>query len=233
MQRIHCLQHVPFETLGIIESIAQKYSCPVTDTRVWENTNFPAFDSFDLLIILGGPMNIYEHDIHPWLAEEKSFIKKTIDAGKKVLGVCLGSQLLADALGGTVIRNRCKEIGWYPVTLLKTCSESPIFKNIPPVFTPFHWHGDTYPPPPGAVLVGSSDACENQGFIFDNRVVGLQFHLEMTIDSLLAIIDVCSKELISDEFIHTAREIKYYAEKLLKPAHGIMERIFQNIIELP
>lgn len=230
MFRIHCLQHVPFETIGILESFAKKYACTLTETCLWKETNFPPPDSFDLLVIMGGPMNIYEHSIYPWLPHEKQFIRQVIDANGTILGICLGSQLLADALGGTVVPNHCKEIGWYPVALSTVCRASPLFMNIPVVFTPFHWHGDTYPPPPGSVLLGSSDACDNQGFIFDNRVVGLQFHLEMTAESLSEIITACSDELVSDVYVQTAREIRYYAEKMLAPAQTIYESLFRNLI---
>jgi len=232
MTRVHYLLHVPFETPGLITSLAEKYHCTTSATNLWETASFPDPDSLDLLIIMGGPMNIYENDKYPWLTPEKKFITACIDAGKKVLGICLGSQLLADALGATVVRNRCKEIGWYPVALTKAARETPPLRDIPAGLTPFHWHGDTYPPPPGALPLGSSDACDCQGFVFDNRVVALQFHLEMTKESLDEIISACGSELVSDEYVQTAREIRYYNEKLLPPAQQAMEQLFRSLIGL-
>lgn len=230
MTRIHYLLHVPFETPGIITLLAEKYQCETSATHLWEKAEFPHQNDFDFLIIMGGPMNIYEENRYPWLADEKRFIASCIDTGKKILGICLGSQLLADALGASVVRNRCKEIGWYPIVITKSARETPLLRLIPAALTPFHWHGDTYPPPPGALPLGSSDACDCQGFIFDNRIVALQFHLEMTAESLDEIIKACSNELVSDEYVQTAREIKYYAEKMFPPAQQAMEQLFRSLI---
>ena len=230
MTRIHVLQHVPFETPGSIAELAQEYHCPMSATHLWESTDFPDPDAFDLLVVMGGPMNIYAHAEYPWLTAEKAFITHCIDVNKKMLGICLGSQLLADALGATVVKNRVKEIGWYAVSLTKDARDLPVLAGMPPGFIPFHWHGDTYPPPPGSVRLGSSDACENQGFIFDNRIIALQFHLEMTAESLKVLIEACKNELVLDEYVQSAREIFYYAEKRLAPARMVMERLFKSLI---
>ena len=232
MKRIHYLLHVPFETPGNIDQLVINSGCTATETRLWETTELPEQNRFDLLIIMGGPMNIYQHDKYPWLDAEKKFIAKTIDAGKTVLGICLGSQLLADVLGSTVIPNRCREIGWYPVHLTGLAANSPAFRNIPVKFTPFHWHGDTYPVPPGAVRIGSSPACDNQGFIFDGNVVGLQFHLEMTRESIRNIIDNCSNELIIDEYVTPAITIDENTEQYIEASQRIMEQFFRNLLEL-
>ena len=232
MKRIHYLLHVPFETPGYIEDLAQQYKCTSSASRLWERTEFPSLEAFDLLIVMGGPMNIYQYDKYPWLIDEKKFIGTAIDSNKTVLGICLGSQLIADVLGCTVIPNRCKEIGWYPIHLTAQTAVSPAFKNIPATFTPFHWHGDTYPVPPGAIRLGSSSACGNQGFIFDNKVVGLQFHLEMTEPNLQGIIDNCRNELVIDDYVMSAQAIMEDAKRYTTPSIAIMEQLFENILEL-
>ncbi len=230
MKRIHYLQHASFETPAYILTLCERYHCPVSGTKVWETTDFPDVASFDILVVMGGPMNIYEHEAYPWLVAEKQFIRAVIDADKLVLGICLGSQLLADALGGSVIKNRCKEIGWFPVRMTHAGMQSPLMQGIPEQFTPFHWHGDTYPPPPGAIRLASSEACDNQGFIYDNHVVALQFHLEMTEESTEGLIKACANELIIDEYVHPAMTIREDTAEYMQASQTIMEQLFVNMI---
>ena len=136
----------------------------------------PAPDAFDMLVIMGGPMSIHDHRDHPWLPVEKDFLKAVIAARRPILGICLGAQLLADVLGGKVFQNPVKEIGWFPVRML---DRSAPFAAFPENLTVMHWHGDTFTIPPGARRVAESDACANQAFVSGDRVVGLQFHIEL------------------------------------------------------
>ncbi len=121
-------------------------------------------------------MNVDEHDLHPWLVREKQFIRRVIDRGVPLLGVCLGGQLIATVLGGQVTKNRQKEIGWFPVTLTSEAAASPLFARFPQQVPAFHWHGDTFSIPPGAVRLAASDGCDNQAFQYGRNVVALQFH---------------------------------------------------------
>ncbi|MDP2106444.1 MAG: amidotransferase, partial [Desulfobulbaceae bacterium] len=114
--RIHALQHVVFEGLGSIETWAKNNKAPITYSQMYADANLPSVDDFDFLVVMGGPMNIYEEEQFPWLSAEKLLIKKAIDDGKIVLGVCLGAQLIADTLGAKITRNRYREIGWFPLT---------------------------------------------------------------------------------------------------------------------
>src|SRR5690606_14426699 len=127
---------------------------------------------------MGGPMNIYEQDIHPWLADEKRLIRAAIDAGKRVLGICLGAQLIADQLGGAVTANAEPELGWLPVQLSDSGRAFACFADFPAEFSAFHWHGDTYALPVDAQCLASTEGCAQQAFSWGNgRVVGRQFHL--------------------------------------------------------
>lgn len=139
---------------------------------------FPPLDQFDLLILLGGPMSSYDDSIYPWLVDEKRFLKSAIEGGKPVLGICLGAQILADVLGGSVRRNGHKEIGWYEVR--RNGRNHPLFDGVPEQFQPFHWHGDCIGLPDDAVPLASSDATLVQAFAYGSHVLGLQFHLETT-----------------------------------------------------
>lgn len=230
MCRIHFLQQVPFETPGYMEIIAAQHHYTVSTSHMWKNPTLPEPDEADLFVVLGGPMNIYEYEKYPWLKTERQYLELLIEHDAAILGICLGSQMLADALGCTVIKNRCKEIGWFPVKQTRQCGMSPLMKGIPATFIPFHWHGDTYPVPPGAIPLGSSEACDVQGFIFGERIVGLQFHLEMTNDTLKNITEACKNELIIDEYVQTADAIFEDATQFIHASQSYMERLIQNML---
>ena len=205
--RIHYLQHVSFEGPGIIADYARANGHALTVTRLFGCEAFPALTDIDLLVIMGGPMNIYEEETFPWLVGEKIFIREVVDAGKPVLGICLGAQLLADVLGGRVYPGKYKEIGWFPVNLTGEGRQSGIGAFFPKDTAVFQWHGDTFSIPPGAVQLIESDGCSNQAFLYDERVLGLQFHLESTPDSIRALVEHCGDEIVEGKFIQTADEM--------------------------
>lgn len=192
--RAHVLQHVPFEGLGSIEPWLAARSASVTWTRFFEHSALPDAADVDLLIALGGPMSVNDEDLLPWLRPEKRFIARAIARGCPVLGICLGAQLIASALGARVYPGPHKEIGWHPVHGIRAESGPVTF---PLEFLAFHWHGETFDLPPGAVCLASSDACRHQAFRFGRNVLGLQFHLETTADSLSALVERCRDELIA------------------------------------
>jgi len=140
-------------------------------------------------------MGVYDEDEYPWLKDEKKFIERSIKSGKKILGICLGAQLIADVLGGKVYKNRYKEIGWFDVQLTSEGKKSKFFSDLPERFTAFHWHGDTFEIPDGAVHTARSEACENQAFVYEDRVVGLQFHLETDLQTAKGLIENSEEEL--------------------------------------
>lgn len=177
---VHWLQHAEHEDLGCIAPWLAARGAQVSMTALQRGQALPARPDFDALLVLGGPMNIYEHDAHPWLVAEKQLIRAAIDAGRKVLGICLGSQLVADVLGGPVSRNAHSEIGWFDVRLNAEGRAYPALADWPDRFAAFHWHGDTFAIPPGARHLMSSEACANQGYALGEQVLGLQFHLEVT-----------------------------------------------------
>ena len=194
---VHYLQHVPFEGLGAIEDWCVARGQAITATRLFSEPLPPRFEG-DLLVVLGGPMNVYEEKRYAWLAAEKRFLQEAIKEGGRVLGICLGAQLLSDVLGGSVSRNPEIEIGWYPVQLTMEASAVPSFDRLPQRFTALHWHGDTFSIPEGAVRLAGSQACANQAFAWDGgRVLGLQFHLEETVDSLTLLVEHAGDELAS------------------------------------
>lgn len=178
--RVHWLQHASFEDLGSIAPWLAARNDSVSMTRLWAGDALPRAADFDWLIVMGGPMNIYEYEAHPWLRAEKALIREAVAQNKKLLGICLGAQLIADVLGGPVTRNAHSEIGWFPVNLNADASHSHFFHDFPQTFTPFHWHGDTFAIPPQARGLMSSAGCANQAFEQGSTIVGIQFHLEVT-----------------------------------------------------
>ncbi|CAD7767077.1 MAG: Glutamine amidotransferase class-I [Candidatus Argoarchaeum ethanivorans] len=169
----------------------------------------PEPEEFDWLIVMGGPMNIYEEDRFAWLAIEKIFIRDAINSGKIVLGVCLGAQLIASVLGAKIYKSQYPEIGWFDVRLTDEAQESQVFRQFPKRFTAFHWHGDMFDLPPGATWIAESDACRNQAFEYGGRgrVIGLQFHLDTTLESIRRLVEHCGDELISGKYVQSRDEL--------------------------
>jgi GMP synthase-like glutamine amidotransferase len=226
--KIHWYQHVPFEGLGSIEPWARAQGYTLTCTRLYAGEKPPPASVHDWLIVMGGPMNIYEEREHPWLAGEKRAIRAAIDAGQRVLGICLGVQLIADVLGAKVVRNAHKEIGWFPVELTAEADRCAGLADFPPAFEAFHWHGDTFGLPPGAVHLARSEACAQQAFAWHDRVMGLQFHLETTAASAAELIDHARDEIVPAPFIQPA------AAMLAEPArfarlNVLMDRLLHRM----
>ena len=222
---IHWLQHVPFEGLGTIEKWAERTGHTLSCTRLFDGDLLPHLDQFGMLVVMGGPMGIYDEQEYPWLTAEKSFIRATLDAGRPVLGICLGAQLIADVLGARVFANKQKEIGWFPVTRTDAVP-SGLEGVLPKNQTVFHWHGDTFDLPADAVHLYSSLACRNQAFLYKDRVLALQFHLETTSESAIPLIQNCRNELVPGLSIQTEREIIESIEKFAR-INETMARILE------
>ena len=204
--RIHHLQHVYLEGLGCIEQWITQNQHTHTATRFFENDKLPSLSEFDMLIVMGGPMGIYDDEEYPWLTEERAFIRQAIKANKTVLGICLGSQLIADAMEAKVYPNREKEIGWFDISLTPDGAQYGLLDGFDETFPVFHWHGDTFDLPAGADHLFRSEGCLNQGFIHNN-VLGLQFHLEVTPESLNEMVKHGKEELTDGKYIQGAEEI--------------------------
>lgn len=220
--RIHVVQHAPFEGPGLIaEWVAERgheFTCAMALTE-----EFPPAESIDFLIVLGGPMGAADDDAYPWLIAEKRFIAEAIAAGRLVLGVCLGSQILASVLGGSVRKNRVPEIGWFEVALSSDAADEPALAAWPPTFTVGQWHGDTFELPQGLPAKASSNACENQLFVFDRRTVGMQFHLEWNEAALSTLIATCAADLeAGGEYVMSAERIKAEAHMRIATCRSLL-----------
>jgi GMP synthase-like glutamine amidotransferase len=205
--RIQCLTHVPFEGPAAIADWAQSRGHAIDVIPSYAGVAPSGPESYDWLVVMGGPMGVADEDAFPWLAPEKRVIRDAVDAGKTVVGVCLGAQLIAEVLGGQVYRNAHREIGWMPVELTPEGLESPLLDFLPPSLQVFHWHGDTFGLPPGAVHLARSGACAHQAFFYEGRVLGLQFHLESTPTSVRELVTHCADELRPGPFVQSAERM--------------------------
>lgn len=152
-------------------------------------------------------MGVSDELLHPWLAAEKVFIKAVISSGKHVLGICLGAQLLAHVLGAAVYRNDVREIGWFPLQRHAQTPPSRLATLFSTDTKVFHWHSDTFDFPKGAIALASSAACLNQGFIWQNRVVALQFHLETTRKNVQDLVEHCGDDLDNSKHVQNAQKL--------------------------
>jgi len=210
--RIHCLQHLKNETLGNIGTWIARKGYKLTKTLLYEDSVFPDPEEFDLLLIMGGTMSVYQEEEYSWLKPEKEFVRKVIETGKPVLGSCFGAQMIANVLGGKVTENPDNEIGWHTVRSMEGKSPSDIRSlKLPscmfPKFTGFMWHGDTFEIPAGAMKLFESEACPNQGFIYNGNILGLQFHPEADREWVRNLIKDSGHELVPGKYIQSEKEI--------------------------
>lgn len=225
--RAHYLQHVPFEGLGSIEAWLQAAGYEITSTKFYESADLPRGEKIDLLVVMGGPMSVNDENVYPWLVNEKEFIRSVIESGTPTLGICLGAQLIAKAMGGKVFQNPVKEIGWFPVQAVAS-SNNAAFK-FPEETAVFHWHGETFSLPSRATQIAKSERCKNQAFQIGNSVIGLQFHLETTPDSAQAIVTNCRDELVAGEYIQTEQEILSAPQERYKTINSLMSDVLEYL----
>jgi len=205
--KIHFFLHASFEDPGCILQWCRDKGHQTSSTHLYRNESLPELNDFDWLIVMGGPIGVYEEEKYTWLAGEKYIIRQAVDSGKTVVGICLGAQLLANALGAEVYRNPEKEIGWFDVMLTESGEKESLFGGMSPRINVFHWHGDTFDLPDGATHLMYSEACRNQAFLYGEKVLGLQFHFEVTGSNVLSMVENCRSEIVPGKYIQTEEEI--------------------------
>jgi GMP synthase-like glutamine amidotransferase len=208
--RVCILQHEPNEWIGSMLPWFDDHQYALKTILVYENESLPTSDEFDWLLVMGGGMSVYEEQAYPWLINEKSLIREAIAADKKVLGICLGAQLIASALGADVYAGEQQEIGWFSVA--KTHD---IASWYPTTFTPLSWHGDRFDLPTNAISFAKSEITPHQGFTLGNRVWALQFHLEAFEHSVRDFYAVSDKPLPEGDYVQSYQQMSettYLAE---------------------
>lgn len=228
---LHYLQHVAFEGLGYIADWAESHGHTTSCSALYADEPLPDPSTFDALVIMGGPMGVHDTTVYRWMTPEKKFIEAALKQTKKVLGICLGAQLIADTLGAKVYPNPEKEIGWYPVARASAAEHTSWAQVIPPHFQAFHWHGDTFDLPAGALHFAQNKVCHHQAFFYPPGVIGLQFHLEATKPSIAQLIQHCGHELVPAPNIQTAAEIESQAD-LIASSNQLMGSILDYFMKL-
>jgi len=225
--RVNIIIHEPFEAPGYIEQWVIEKGFPLMYTKIYDHNSLPDLDSFDFLVIMGGPMGAYDDALYPWMTQEKNLILKSIEAKKKVLGVCLGAQLLACVLGARVYPNVYKEIGWTTVRKIKA-EQQTIFDSFPEEAIVLEWHGDTFDLPNGAFQVATNDVASQQAFVYNDRVLALQFHPEMTPESLQLLADAERANFKTGLYVQPLEDIlaeKRYFETGKKIMYDLLENL--------
>ena len=193
-----------------------------------EGADLPAPDSASLFIFMGGGMSVNDEESLPWLAAEKEFIRSAIAAGHAVLGICLGAQLIASALGARVGPNPAgREIGWFPVRRAGGTGAEPSI--MPAEVEVFHWHGETFELPAGAVHLAESQACRHQAFQFGPAVIGLQFHPEATPESVAALVASCPEDLRPAPFVQAAERILSAPPDAFDGMHRLLDAVLGQL----
>lgn len=224
---VQVLQHVPFEGLGSIGGWLEERSLRIGWTRLFADDPPPGLDGLDLLIALGGPMSVNDEARLPWLAVEKRVLREAIARGVPVLGVCLGAQLIASALGARVRRAGVPEIGWFPIEAVPGPDGTFRF---PAACTVFHWHGETFDLPEGAVRLARSGPCDNQAFQVARHVIGLQVHPEMTPDGAHALAAHCRDELVPGPYVHSEQELRATPVAHYHAANALMDEVLGHLL---
>ena len=227
--RAHYLQHVPFEGIGRIDEWLATHGYTVTHTALYEKPLFPDCAELDLLIIMGGPMSVHDEGQYPWMKAEKAFIRRALQSGIPTLGICLGAQLIAHVLGARVYKNAVREIGWYPV--LNVPAESDMHFMFPRKTMAFHWHGETFDLPKGAIWLARSEGCKYQAFQWGERAIALQFHVETTPASAQALIEQCGDEMAPGPFVQRAKDIIKVPKGHYAAIHELMDTLLLYLTE--
>lgn len=204
---IHIIQHIFYEGAGCIENWAAQNHHSLHYIHLHKGHEFPQASTIQALIVLGGTMGAYEDHLYDWMHTEKQFLKEVIESGKPVLGICLGSQLLASALGANVFKHKHTEIGWHTVFLTEKGQKSPFLAGCPHTMFTMHWHGDTFELPKGAEWLAYSDATPNQAFSYGNNVLALQFHPEFDAPLIKTLCDMAGETLKNERYTQSAPHI--------------------------
>jgi len=231
---IYCLVHLDFETLGNIRDWACEKEHSISVIMPSENQIYPDSNDIDLLIIMGGLMSVYQEDEYPWLRQEKEFVSSVLSCGKAVYGICFGAQMLSELLGGQVSRSQYREIGWHKVRSLGEFDKNDRLFNVQNDLTVFQWHGDTFTLPSECRRLFESDACHEQGFIYGNNVLALQFHPEVDESCVENLLENCSSDLAEKgKYVSSGDEIRG-RDDLLEASANLMFSIldwFEEMIE--
>jgi GMP synthase (glutamine-hydrolysing) len=233
VMQVLIIKHIEIEGPGLIEYCLNQKSVSYQVLSLDSGVRLPKPEDFTHIVLLGGPMNVYEEDRYPFLKDEDLFIKEAIQRGKSILGICLGAQLMAKALGAKVFKAPGKEVGWYDVSLTRIGSRDPLFSDLPKTFPVFQWHEDTFEIPKAGRLIATSSPISHQAFRYGENAYGLQFHLEVTEEMITEWVETYGEENIGAQvspfskaqvLTETEIEIEAYTRRGMKFLENFFRR---------
>jgi len=206
--KILIVTHASFEKPGSIESWAKRHDYAVQEVKPYAGEKLPAINDYDMLIVMGGPQSPVEMHESPYLADEIEFVRQALRQNKRILGVCLGAQLIAEALGARTERSPNKEIGMYPVSLLMAAATDPVFGSFPASFDVMHWHSDMPGIADGMEILAKSEGCPRQVYRYGDKVYGFQCHFELTRELVDEMLKHCEGDLKVGKYVMTPDQLR-------------------------
>ena len=226
--KVLIIQHSAADSPAIVGDVLESNRCDVQTIRIDRGDSIPSRVEADALMMFGGAISMTGDDLPSWVAEEQMLIRRYFDEGRRILGICLGSQILASALGATVNRNSHPEIGWHAI---ERVGPSAIIEDVfPNKLTVLHWHQDTFDIPPGATHLFRSEACSNQGFVIDDRVFGFQFHMEASARTVRTFLAVSEKWKLGGPYVQSESQITDGIESYLPNQSGRLKRFLSQFL---
>lgn len=224
---IAIFQHAASEGPGRVAAWLEARGFDLEFVRWWQEPVPSRTEHWEGLVILGGAMNIYQHRDFPWLAEEKTLLAGLLERGVPILGICLGAQLLADQLGSRVVQNAETEIGWWPVRFAPAARS--LYSHLPAECTVLHWHGDTFGLPPESTRLAESEVCSEQGFLFGDNILGLQFHPEVDAGLLQDFCGDGTETWPEGNFVQNRAELLHKAPEYFEGARAVLDGFMEAL----
>ena len=227
--KIVCIQHVDFETPGVIEEWAKTNGHHFQVIKPYNGDHLAKVEEFDFIISMGGPQSPRDANHLSYIQDEIRLLREAVSTNKYVLGFCLGAQLIGEALGSKTLKSPEKEVGVFPITLTKEGREDPLFHGFPTSFSVIHWHNDMPGRTKEAILLASSEGCPIQGYRYKPRVYGLQFHMEITKKGMEDLILHASNDLTPSRFTQSQQELSKHNYEAI---HQQMRVVLNRLINL-
>ncbi len=225
--KITLIQHTAVDSPGIATEILNKNQLEMQLIRIDRGDRIPALVDSDVLMTFGGPVSLHLPDPPPWVEPERELIRRYADQGQRVFGICLGAQLIASALGAETGPNSEPEIGWHQINRVNDSGHSSLFSQLPTHLTTLHWHQNTFQLPDGANHIYQSDACQNQAFSIDDRIIGFQFHPEATAKTVDYYLKVAKPSRITGRYVQTVDQIRQGIAKHLENQNQMLQQFLE------